>query len=103
MTGKLEDVQSIHECAVSAIKYDYIYFALQNGSQCWVSNNISNAKRYGIAYNCDMKCQYGVGSCGGVYANALYTIGETIVPSFASSTPSPNQQIQSPDSQNYIL
>ena len=88
--GNSYDVDSCYEIAYSS---GYSVFALQFGGECWASNSITAAERYGRSDNCNMFCYNEEipfpGNCGGILTNAVYTIlGEPVNP----PVPSPNYQ-----------
>ncbi len=69
---------TITTCAAAAKSAGYQYMGLQNGGECWASNNLAEVKQYGASTHCTTVCQAAAGStCGGPWANAVYTTGGT--------------------------
>ena len=69
------NVKSVDECREYAEKNRQMVFGVQNGSQCFIGNNIDKAKEYGENYgeNCG-------GALGGSWTNRVYVRGEPFIP-----------------------
>lgn len=66
------------KCAGHCAGAGYSYFGLQYGGECFCDNSYGS---YGEATNCDMSCadDYSDTMCGGLWANSVYSIGNTVV------------------------
>ena len=95
MPLQLGYVNSINDCYNLALRNKYTVFGLQYGGQCWVSNDLTAAERYGqcssgttgtnVNCNCsNMQCPNG-DNCGDSWANAVYEIS----PVFRALTAAP--------------
>ena len=82
---KLGKINSMLDCYYLAYNQGYSLYGLQYGSECWVSNNLTKAERYGQCGTCttcakptcncaNMQCPNGIDNCGDGWANALYMI-----------------------------
>ena len=112
MQMALGAVNSVAACYNRASDYKYKYFAIQYGGECWGSNSLSSATRYGQCgpgctgglqmCTCTRPCAIG-DDCGGAFANVLYvanyfstipiiatTNPPVIAPTFAPSTAAPS-------------
>jgi len=69
----LGTVKNIYDCEVLAKNKAYTLYALQNGGQCYGSNNITQAQQYGIQ-NDKSKCT----TLGGLNTNQIYTNIENV-------------------------
>ena len=90
------DIHSISQCYSLALANNYLYFSLQNGQECWASNNYTQAVIYHqcgstctgtLQYcSCSLKCMnLGPDICGGGWANDLYVIDyKLLIPTPAS-------------------
>ena len=83
-------VSSIVSCYTLAVLKSYKYFSLQTGSECWGSNNLTAAIKYGqcisgvpsrgqLKYcHCNKPCgNIGPDICGGGWANQIYAISKS--------------------------
>ncbi|WIA21233.1 hypothetical protein OEZ85_000475 [Tetradesmus obliquus] len=79
-------IMTVDMCARLAAAANYTVFALQYAFECYAGNNETEARKFGVADNCDSPCTNPainpLGTCGGGLANSLYR--------FANSTPSPS-------------
>jgi ElaB/YqjD/DUF883 family membrane-anchored ribosome-binding protein len=73
MNVLLGDNMTYEECYNKAKLGKYKYFGLQNNgqekNQCWATNSLKNATKYGISGTCTIKDKYTV---GGAFTNAVY-------------------------------
>jgi hypothetical protein len=61
---QLQNITSIEECAQLAQNKNATIFGVQNGNQCFIGNNLSQATKYGSARNC--------AQLGGYWTNQVY-------------------------------
>ena len=70
-------------CLHASVGFNYSYFSLQYGGECWASNDYYNVIKYGPSNQCTMDCRHPnpsyPGSCGGSLANALYSTGYNLI------------------------
>ena len=96
--GNNYDISSCYQVALAS---GYSIFALQYGGECWASDSLTTTTSYGLSDQCNMFCRNQTvpfpGNCGGVLANAVYTIDDflPLVPTVTStpqitSTPPPS-------------
>ena len=68
---------SVPLCAKLAKAYNYRFFSLQNGGDCYGSNGTAYAMSRGLSNACTTVCRSAAGTtCGGNCANAIYKVGE---------------------------
>ncbi|GFR46046.1 hypothetical protein Agub_g7515 [Astrephomene gubernaculifera] len=67
---------TVANCRAAAIKNGYRFFGLENGNECWMTNDIWTTTRNGQTYDtqCNLKCTDG-SKCGGNLAMSLYDSG----------------------------
>eukprot|EP00775_Hariotina_reticulata_P010139 gene10139-10297_t len=64
---------TIYNCFKAAQDKGFRYFGLQNGAECWASNDWASVSRYRLSSNCGTPCNgYGKEMCGGPMANSVY-------------------------------
>ena len=67
---------SVPLCANLAKAYNYRFFSLQNGVDCYGSNGTAYAMSRGLSTACTKTCANAAGTtCGGSCANAIYQVG----------------------------
>ena len=95
-------LNGIRSCYNIAVTNNFLYFGLQYGGECWVTNSYNNAIKYHqcgptstgaiVNCNCDMPCPNGDLLCGGSYSNTVFKVTgsfPTALPTISpSSTPS---------------
>lgn len=65
---------TVENCASIAKTKGYSLFALQDGGTCWGGNDVTKAKSLGVSSSCTKGCTgNGAATCGGPWANQLYT------------------------------
>ena len=75
LSPEMDVTYTIETCARSAKAKGYTYFALQWGGECWVSNSLQQATKYGPSSKCAMPCRTAEKeNCGGVLANNLFSV-----------------------------
>ena len=66
---------TIATCAASAKANNYLYFALQDGEECFASNSTAYALSKGVSNECTKQCGDEGGTlCGGPCANSIYQV-----------------------------
>ena len=86
---------SVDICARIAGGLGYRYAGLQNGNQCFASNNLTTATQLGPSTQCTDTCDAACGSvtcqgaCGGACANSIYAVTTLSPTSFPTSSPTP--------------
>ena len=82
----------VSTCYQAALSVQYAVFALQYGGECWASNSLNQTTVFGPSTSCDMFCNDQTapfpGNCGGILANAVYTVdGVPVNPDNNHTTP----------------
>ena len=105
MTKNIGLITSVTDCYNLALSKGYNVYGIQNGRECWVSNNVTRSEMYGQCGKCvgcakptcncaTKKCASGE-NCGDYYANSLYTI--TPIGKFPTLAPTDAPVFQSTD------
>lgn len=68
-------VASTAECYEKIRANNFILFGLQNGNECWASDDFDYATSLGTSTACNKPCSTGE-FCGGSYVNSIYSIGK---------------------------
>ena len=100
MTKNIGIVNSALGCYNLALSKGYSIYGLQNGGECWVSNNLTKSEMYGQCGKCtkcsrpncncsNKKCANG-DKCGDAFANDLFLIPTTV--EFLAPSESPTLQ-----------
>jgi hypothetical protein len=76
LVADLPNAMTAELCQHLAIRKGYLgFFALQEGTKCYATNNLTAAVRYGTSDECTTPCDGNrVEFCGGTQANLLYKI-----------------------------
>ena len=95
MSKNLGFVNSMLSCYSLAYTKGYKLYALQNGKECWASNDLTSSEMYGECGKCtsckkpifsQLKCSNGE-NCGGAWSNDLYLITPVASPTNNTAVP----------------
>ncbi|KAF6258550.1 hypothetical protein COO60DRAFT_1701302 [Scenedesmus sp. NREL 46B-D3] len=91
---------TVDVCAKLASAANYSVFAVQFAVECYAGNNETDARRFGLATNCDSTCTNlaanPIGTCGGPLANSLYRLTASGSVGGSDTTPPPSPAIPAP-------